>query len=377
MSFFDEGDEPTRATRPRAARPRRPVPSGGGPRTPDEQTLLVRRAVAGGLALLVIILLIFGIKSCADNAKENALKDYNRNVSAVAVASVREVSEPFFRLLNTGGSQGGDLQAQVNQLRLVAEEQVKRAQGFDVPGDMKRAQADLLMVLNFRSEGLQKIADRIPSAQVQGRDNRQTAEGAVSEIAGEMEVFLASDVVYSQRVVPYIDEALRAASIGGQNIRQSRFLPDLGWLNVDEVAGVLGAQRAGGGTGASRTPAPGLHGHGLLSTSVGTLTLQPGGVNNRIPYSANPTFLIKFQNQGENDESNVVVRLVVKGAGKTISQRKTINQTKAGQPAQVSIPLGQAPPVGQPVTINVTIEAVPGEKNTDNNKSTYIGIFTR
>jgi hypothetical protein len=339
---------------------------------------MVRRAVAGGIGLLVVILLVFGIKSCRDNARDNALKDYNRNVSTVAVDSTQEVSDPFFRLLNGGGSSGGgDLQVQVNQLRLVAEEQVRRARSFDVPGQMKRAQNDLLLVLNLRSEGLQKIADRLPSAQVQGNDNRQTAESAVQQIAGQMQAFLASDVVYSQRVVPYIDEALRDAGVGGQRISQSRFLPDIGWLDVDNVAGALGANRAAGGKGSSATPAPGLHGHGLLSVSIGSLTLQPGGPVNRPPASSNPTFLVKFQNQGDNDEQNVVVRLQVKGAGKTITQRKTINQTKSKQPAQVSIPLGQAAPVGQPVTISVVIEKVPGEENTDNNKSSYTALFTR
>ena len=60
--------------------------------------------------------------------------------------------------------------------------------------------------------------------------------------------------------------------------------------------------------------APGLHGHGLLSTSVGAVTLQPAapGVVNRVPWSANPTITVKFANQGDNDESNVKVSVSVK-----------------------------------------------------------------
>src|SRR3712207_7532236 len=50
---------------------------------------------------------------------------------------------------------------------------------------------------------------------------------------------------------------------------------------------------------------PGSHGHGLTSVAVGSTTLQPGGAN-KIPASANPTFTITFQNQGENDERDVV-----------------------------------------------------------------------
>jgi hypothetical protein len=88
---------------------------------------------------------------------------------------------------------------------------------------------------------------------------------------------------------------------------------------------------------------------------------------------------VKFQNQGENDESDVGVTVRVRGAsgGKPVTARKTINQTKAGAEATVTIPLGQAPPTGQSVTIEVAVEGVPGEKKTDNNKQTYTALFTR
>ena len=40
-------------------------------------------------------------------------------------------------------------------------------------------------------------------------------------------------------------------------------------------------------------------------------TLQPGGTANRVPASGNPTFNVKFANQGENNEQNVRVRVTV------------------------------------------------------------------
>jgi hypothetical protein len=43
----------------------------------------------------------------------------------------------------------------------------------------------------------------------------------------------------------------------------------------------------------------------------------------------------------------------------------------------VSIPLAATPPVGQSVTVEVQVGAVPGEKNTTNNKQSYTAIFTR
>ena len=104
MSFFDESDEPTRVTR----QPRR---SGGGggdgggqrpprepTRRPDRQTVRVRQAVGLGVALLLIIVVVLGVKGCVSSQKENSLKDYNRDVTSVISSSDRDVGQALFRL---------------------------------------------------------------------------------------------------------------------------------------------------------------------------------------------------------------------------------------------------------------------------------------
>jgi len=374
VSFFDEGDEPTQVSgrSRRQPRPRRPATaSRGRSGPPDRQTLLLRQAAAVGLALLVLILLIFGVRSCANSRKENAMKDYNRNVTAVISDSDSQVGKPFFQLMNNGAREADQLRVQVNQLRLAADEDVKRAKGFDVPDAMKPAQDNLLLALNLRAEALRKIADQIPRAQGRG----QPSEDAIAKIAGQMQQFLASDVIYKVRAAPFIKQALDDEGISGQTIASSQFLPDVAWLDASKVADGLG--RSAGGT-SSATAAPGLHGHGITSVSVGGTTLAPSPGINRVPAgSGGPTFTVKFANQGDNDERNVRVTIRVSGAGKPISETKTIGQTKSRSDATVAIPLGQAPPVGQAVTVEASIAAVPGEKNTDNNKQSYTVIFQR
>jgi hypothetical protein len=190
-----------------------------------------------------------------------------------------------------------------------------------------------------------------------------------------MQAFLASDVLYSQRVIPYIKETLDDNDVGGQEIATSSFLPNLGWLNPDFVASKLNSRL--GGRSPTGTPAPGTHGHGLDSVSIGGTTLEPSPAVNRIPAGAGLTFDVKFSNQGENDEIDVRVLVAITGSGRPIQVRKTLNQTKAGTPAEATIPLTQSPPIGTPVTIKVQIVAVPGEKNLDNNKQNYTAIFQR
>ncbi len=383
MSFFDD-DEPTRATRTaRPARPRRPAPepSGDGRRSaaaPDPQTLRTRQGIALGLGVLILFLLVFGVKGCLDNRRDRALKDYNRQVTAIVSSSNEQVSDPFFALLTAGNASANDLEQNINEYRVVADQDAKRARSLDVPSQMAAAQRYLELVLNLRAEALRKIADRAAAAKADGENNRQSAENAVQQIAGQMSALLASDVIYSQRVAPLIKQALDGASISGQNIATSNFLPSVAWLNVDQVAGRLGAQRAGGGRGASSEPAPGTHGHGLESVAVGTTTLQPGGAVNRVQAGSNVSFTVKFANQGENDESDVraIVRIRAPSL-KTLSTTKTINQTKAKTSSTVTVALSNAPPIGTPVTVEVEVRPVPGEKVTDNNKSTYTVLFQR
>ena len=83
--------------------PRAPRPGGAG-RPPDHQQLLIRRATALGIAVLVLILLVVGINACRSSAKKNALRDYNRNIGTLATQSDTDVSKPFFGLMTNPGN---------------------------------------------------------------------------------------------------------------------------------------------------------------------------------------------------------------------------------------------------------------------------------
>jgi hypothetical protein len=378
MSFFDDDEPPTRSSRPRrpaGGRSERPTTAtrarsaaAGDPG--DQQQLMVRRAVALGIGALVLILLVVGIKGCLNSRTNNALKDYTRNDAAIVTDSNDQVSRSLFDLLAKGaGTAPLDLQQQVNQVRVSADEDVKRAQALDVPGDMTDAQRALLEVLTFRSGAVQKIADELPN--LRGDQSQEAA----SRVAGQMSVLLASDVVYSQRVVPYIQGALAKHSISDQTIPPSRFLPDIQWLDAAFVRKQLTG--LGAGHSSNGQIAPGTHGHGLLDVSVGAaspVTLQPG-VTNRVAASSNPVFNVHLANQGENDEFDVGVKISVStGSGTPVSVVKRINQTVHGTSPTAQIPLGHRAPSG-PATVTVSILKVPGEVNLTNNSQHYTVIF--
>jgi hypothetical protein len=369
LSFFDEDDEPRRTPRPRRARP-----AGGGVATTDSQTLLIRRAVALVGGILVLLLLLFFVNSCRDRQRENALKDYNRQLSTIATDSARQVGAPFFQLLEQGGgSPPQELQTEISSYRVTANQQYEQAKRLDVPGEMRGAQEAALMALEWRRDGLDRIAQQIRPAL---GDESEQADEAINDISGQMAVFMASDVAWETRVIPFITEALEEQEIGGQEISRSPFLASTEWVQPQKVAEVLDQQLTSGNGGGEPT-GPGLHGSGLDSTNYGDVTLQPG-VTNRLTYEPGTGFAVNFTNQGENDEFDVKVTLrITREGGDPITTSETIPKVAAGESATAELPLDEQPPLGTAVNIRVQVARVPGEEKMDNNSSEYPALFAR
>ena len=342
----------------------------------DPQQLLMRRLVAAGVGLVVIIVLVLGIKGCLNSRQEQALKDYNRDVASLVQESDTNTDE-FFAALTTGGTSSTDVQSQISRSRLGAKSQTTQAEGFSVPDDMKSAHRNLLLTLGLVEESMGKVAEKIPAAL---STDAATAEPAVLGITAEMQTFVAADIVYTRRTAALIKQVLDDHEIGGQTIQASSFIPNLQWLDASTVARRIHADAGrGAGSAASTQPAaPGLHGHGLLGVSVGDVTLATGtNAANSLPASSNVSFNVKLANQGENNEADVSVKVTIRGGGKTITAQKTVDQTAPGSETTVAIPLGQSPPIGVGVKITVEVRKVNGEMNTTNNKAEYPAIFRR
>lgn len=374
MSFFDDGDPPTRTrTSPRPpARPRQPSessrPPQHAPASADE--LRNRRIGLIGGGIVVVLILGFLINSCQNSAKSRSMKSYNSQVTALVNKS-DDNSDQLFQTLSGGSAD--DQAGAVNQIRLEAEDVSKRAAALDVPDEMKPAQRNLLLALDLRAAAIGKIGAQLPAA----NGNDASAFKAMQKIAGQMRAFLASDVLYSQRVVPLISDGFSDAGITGQTIQQSEFLKSDGWLSTNKVAdrinpNAISASRSGG------QPAPGTHGHGIVSTKIGGTTLTAGTAS-RVPLTAGakPQVNVTFANQGENDETDVVVTMkITSGGGNPQTIKKTVNVTKKGTETTTSIVFTTVPTANQAVQIAIAIGKVPGEDNVANNKATYDVLFT-
>jgi hypothetical protein len=335
----------------------------------------VRRAIAIGGGLLVVLLLYLGVRGCQASQKEQGFKDYVRDASEL-VAESDQQSTALFDLLGDPGNSEVDFTSNVNGSKVQAEQLVDRAERTDVPDELKGAHENLVETLEFRRDGLDGIAREVAAA------GGEDGEDANERIAAQMQFFLTSDVIYSQRFLPKLlgtidEEDLSQDVPVPDTLRDAQaiaFLPEIGWLRPATV----GERLAGVGAGGDEPAAPGLHGTGL-----GSVTVKPSGAAltegaaAQIPAADEVSFDIELANQGEHPEEGIVVSVEISGSGDPIELEETLDAINPGESKVVNVPLAETPPIGEPVDINVTIAAVPGEEKTDNNEASFTAIFAR
>lgn len=372
MSFFNDDEGPGQSSstrvqsRPRAARPspRRPRPLGGHGLV-DKHALMMRRRVAAGVGVLIVIAIVLIVNAVIASQKTSALEQYGREANQTAHQSEQQVAKPLFAaLVGASGKSAISVEQQIDELQREARQMASHARQMSVPGEMSEAQRNLLLALQMRAEAVSKISTQMHAA-LGGQ-----AKQATTSIAGAMEILLASDVIWSQRVVPLVKEALSQNGIHGLTTAGSRSLPNLGWLTPETTLSRI--------TGKSASelgrPAPGTHGDALTSVAVSGTTLQAEPALNHLTGGASPSFTVTFQNTGENAETNTKVVVSVTSAGRTVSASDTVEKTEAGQTAEATVHVSGVS-TGVPAKVEAKVEGVPGETNLENNKAAYLAVF--
>lgn len=327
-----------------------------------QRQLLVRRLLALGAGVLVVILALLGIRGCLDARKERGFENYLRDLGSIADNS-RQLSNEFFERLNNPPDDLTelDLQSEIASDRGTAEGLLQRVRGLDTPGELEGAQGELAFAFELRRDALATIAEQVPTAL--GDEGRQDAVG---RIARQMATLLASDVLYARARVG-IQRVLNEEDIEG-NVPRSRFLPDPieRYLDDLELAAILAR------FGTEATADAGARGLELLST-----TLNPGGVIlspdslNTVPLRRQSEIAVDVQSSGDSQESDVGVSFSLSGGPEAIEGNSTISQISAGGVETAAMPIRPQPPTDTELTLTVTVAPVPGETLIENNRSTY------
>ncbi len=315
---------------------------------------MLRRGLALGGALILLILIVLGIKGCLDARAESELSDYARKVAEI-VEGTEQTSKDFFgKLESPGNASVTDFINEVNAQRSAMDSLRARVEGLERLGDMGAPQKNLELTYELRGSAMDQIAEKMPTAL-----GEAGADKAMGAIAKQMQKLLASDVVYEQVVRPEIDCVLASKGIAGSDVPKSTFLPDEKWLEEKTVSDALGAI-----SGNSGSAATGLHGLELSGVSVNGSELVEGAAAS-VSGEEGVEVEATVENQGESTESGVTVAVTVNG--NTVTGE--IAEIGAGEQEAVAIPLTPAPK-GE-VTLEVEAEPVAGETLSENNVGTF------
>jgi hypothetical protein len=320
---------------------------------------MLRRGLALAAGLVVLILIVLGIRGCLNARQHRALSDYAGNVTQI-VEETEQTSEGFFGKLSEPGSLSvTEFVGEVNADRSAMDSYTSRVDGLSAPGDMGNAQNSLELVYALRSHAMGEIADNMSTAL-----GDVGAEKATKTIAKQMRTLLAADVLYSEVTRPEINAVLADNGIEGDDVPKSEFLPGgTEWLDETMVSTALGTV-----SGSTSAETPGVHGLGLISTSVNGTELVAESTA-AVEVEETPEVEVEVQNQGESTENGITVSVT---AGATTVQ-ETIASIGAGETSAVTIPLTPAPK--GTVTLEVKVEPVPGEQVTENNEASYTVEF--
>ncbi len=323
----------------------------------------------------MLILLVLALRGCLNARNERAIKDYVGQSSELIDQSKMEGNQ-LFGLLGGSGDQDDAVDAAnvVNGLRSESATLVDRANDLDAPDEVSSAQENLVDALELRRDALAAVANALPGALAD--EERRESTGDIAEM---MQVFLASDVLLKYRFKPNLEQALRDEDLTGEvsvpKQSELEFVPDVQWADPAFVADQIAGLRGTGGGAGDESAAPGLHGNGLGTVTLGGVALVPGA-SATVPLSEDLSFDVQVVNQGENNETDVNVRVTVGEGNDAIELEETIPEIAVGEQQNVTIPLAEQPPTGENVPVTVEVEAVPGEEMTDNNSAEFTVIFT-
>lgn len=319
---------------------------------------MLRRGLALGGGLIVLILIVLGVKGCLDARAHRELSDYARNVTQI-VDETDQTSKAFFSKLSDPGTLSvTEFVAEVNADRSAMDNYASRVDGLSAPGDMSRAQNALELTYELRGSAMTEIASKMPTAL-----GDAGAAKATAAIARQMQKLLAADALYAAIVRPEIDGVLAANGIEGSDVPASVFLPEgTKWLEESTVSSALGAI-----SGSSAGATPGVHGLGLGGVSVNGTELGEETV--AVAAEETAEVEVEVENQGDSTENGVGVTVSVGGT----ELQGSIETIGAAEIATVTIPLTPTP--SGEATLEVKVETVPGEQVSENNEASYTVVF--
>ena len=367
FDFFDEPETEEATERVRIQRrpqgptgPRRPVrPAGFIP--------MLRLAGLISFLILLVVVLVFVIKSCASDNKHDLYADYIGEVDGIADRS-RQIGSSLNQTLTATGLKETELESRIEGLAAQGSQEANQAKSIDPPGALRTEHAHLIEILELRASALRRLADAFRKT---ATSRNATTSGRL--LAEQIRLLVASDVNWDFYFrEPTINE-LKKQDVTGVNVPASTMVanPDLA---STQAMSTVWTRIHGAATGGSPG---GNHGSALVSvTALPDDKELDRDAENTITASTDLAFRVVVQDSGDFQEFNVQVTLTIQKSPNSIVKRKTIPLINAGEEKTVTFKDFGEVTYATRTTVKVDIKPVLNESNPDNNSAQYPVVFS-
>jgi hypothetical protein len=363
FDFFDEAQTteaaPKRKGSPPGKRPRLPK----RPPTPPGGPQLYRLGVLIAAAILLAVIFILVINNCRGDQKQAAYEGYVEDAGAVATESA-ELGVQLNQQLTMPGIRLEALRSDVEGLRDQQEQILRRAQDLSPPGPLLEQQEALVETMQFRVNGLAGLARGLQLV-AQTDDPQESGRN----LANQAQRLVASDIVYADAFKAAAESVLEQQGVTDVAVPASVFVQNAEFGSptfwTQTVQRLTQAPEAGG-----------LRGNGIAGVRV-----QPGGQDlvqgedNTVEQSADLAFEVLVENSGESQETQVKVILIVL-QDPQIRKEQVIDVINPDETKTVRFTGFDNLQFSTQTTLQVQVEPVQGEQNTNNNTREYPIIFT-
>ena len=363
FDFFDESPTVESTPRKKDERPqkRRRLPK--RPPTPPGGQQLYRLGVLIAGAILLAVIFILVINNCRGDQKQAAYEDYIDDVSVVASESA-ELGNQLNNRLTTPGIRLEALRGDVEGLQEQQEQILRRTQELSPPGPLVEQQEALVETMQFRVNGLAGIARGLQLV-AQTDDPQESGRN----LANQAQRLVASDIVYADAFKAASESVLEQQGVTNVAVPASVFVQNPEFASpsfwTQTVQRLTQGPEAGG-----------LRGNGIVGVRV-----QPGGQelvrgeDNSVEQSADLAFEVLVENSGSTQETQVKVTLIVR-QDPQIRKEMTIDVINPNETKTVRFTGFENLEFSAQTTLQVQVEPVEGETNTNNNTVEYPIIFT-
>lgn len=318
--------------------------------------------LAGTIVLLVLVILL--VLRAVGGGKEARFREYMDSVGAIAAASTTVGLETHDALV-ARGALPSELQGKLDGFRGRQAQLVQRALGVEAPEGLGKAHEGFLEAMQLRVSGLgglSKAFEQLPEV-----DSDQAA-GLM--LARQSNRLIASDVLYEDLFQAPARRVLARENVTGIAVPESVFAWNLEFYSPSSMTFLV--QNFG------QANAPGAPGGILRGSALVSVTVQPDdiqlapGEEIDLLWSSDLRFDVLVRNSGDQQETNVKVKLTLQQPGKVITPpEQIINVISPDEERIVSFGNLDTVDFAEPSKLRVAISPVPNEANLDNNSAEY------